>query len=84
MISVSEKCYKDIETSLERYWNSTCWPRIVKDGKRGTYEEVTSRFDIFVEELDNHSVCVKLVHNENPEVIPYDEVFDKLDGKLEV
>lgn len=77
MVTVSEKSYKEIEASLERYWNSTPWPRIWENGLRKTYEEVVKRFDLVCEEIDDKMVRVYLVSKDNDEHKPYYEVFER-------
>ncbi len=76
MIEVSTGTYKAIEESLEDWWEDQPWKRIWTGGKPGTYKEVTSRFDLIINE-ESGKVTVKLVNKEDSSVVPYCEVFDK-------
>lgn len=84
---VSPECYKDIEISLEQFYNSENNPfrNIFINTKRMSQKDVTEKFDLVITDYgkdDDGFIVVELQSKENSEYKPFREVFDKTYGEV--
>lgn len=83
---VSTACYKDMETSLELWFNSENNPfrSYFENARRVDQKYIVNKFDLVIEDYDNNGdfVEVKLVSKKGSNRVVFKEVFDKVYGEI--
>lgn len=81
---VSPECYKDIETSLETWYNSQENPfrNYFENGVRVGQQYIVDKFSLIIQDLDDSRIEVSLISKENPWYVPYYDEFHKELGTI--